>query len=266
MDLANSLTATLRGYKESVALLNSYLRHVDTAVTKLHVQHQRLAARFEAAKAGEADPNPPKANEEIWPMELTEHQVDLVIKVMKWSVGQSAAYPNITHRMSFVYLVALFDAFLSDAFSAVAKARPGILKSSKKQISYERVLEFGSIGALIEFIVTRELNELSYKSIGDQAEYYKDRFGVSLGDSGIAIAALVELRATRNLLVHNNGIVNQIFIELVPETTLNIGDAVKIDASYLEIAMKNLAIVAEFATRRLIDKHARPVAKPGDAA
>jgi len=182
--------------------------------------------------------------------------MDLLVEVMKFAQGHTSAYPNLTFRMSFVYLVALFDAFLADVFSKVVRIRPGILKSSKKQIFYDRLLEFGSFEALVEFIASRELNELSYKSIKDQPDYYRDRFGVAIEESGVTVSELIELRATRNLLVHNNGLVNHIYLEQVPSSMYKAGDDVQVDTNYFGQAVKSLDAVAEFITAKLIEKHA----------
>ncbi len=64
------------------------------------------------------------------------------------------------------------------------------------------------------------MTELSYKSIRDQADYYRERFGIAIEDSGIPFGDLVELRAIRNILIHNNGIINHIFLEQVKSLSI----------------------------------------------
>jgi len=78
----------------------------------------------------------------------------------------------------------------------------------------------------------REINELSYKSMADQSDYYKAKFNIDLADSGVELAALVEIRSRRNLLVHNNGIVNDMYMETVKYTTYNLGERVEITFDY----------------------------------
>jgi len=263
MGLSDTLTAILRNYRQSVVLLEGYLQHIGEAIKKVHEHNETIVKKFEAAKAGAPDPSPVNADEKTVRLELKPEDMDFLIDVMRSAKSSSSQYPDVTYRMSFVYLVALFDAFLSDVFSQVARARPNLLKSSKKQVSYDKLLEFGSFEALIEFIASRELNELSYKSMKDQADYYRDRFGVALDDSGVPVSELIELRSTRNLLVHNNGVVNQIYLELVPNSTYRAGDYVKLDASYFDQAVRSLKEVAAFITEKLIEKHAN---KPSAAA
>jgi hypothetical protein len=151
--------------------------------------------------------------------------------------------------------MALFDAYLSDIFETVVRNRPEILRS-KKQLTYEKALEFSSIEDLVNYLAKRELHELSYKSIKDQMDYYRDRFGLAISDCGVSIEALSELRARRNLFVHNNGIVNHIYLELVPTAAYAPGDPISVDSAYFENAVRNLGIVASFVTAALKEKYA----------
>lgn len=256
MELSDSLRAIHRGYAQSVGLLKSYLTHMSDAIKELQEKHHIIAEKFEATKSGKPDPSPHKPHEKTIQLTLKSEEIDTILAAMKFMQVRTSVYPNLMFRMSFVYLVALFDAFLADIFSAVVKTRPKMLKSSKKQISYERLFEFESYEALVEFLAGRELNELSYKSMKDQAEYYRDRFGVALDESGIAVVELVELRAARNLLVHNNGLVNEIYLEQVPETTYKYGDDIQVDEDYFQQAAEKLDTVVEFIATKLIEKHA----------
>ena len=258
MELSDSLNAIHRSYAQSVGLLKGYLRHMGDAIKTLQKQQEEIVAKLEAAKSGDPDLTRPSSGEKT--IKLNAEQLDALTKVMLDAEGNTAAYPNLTFRMSFVYLVALFDAFLADIFSEVVRARPTILKSSKKQISYDRLLEFETFEAMVEFIASRELNDLNYKSIKDQAEYYRDRFGVVIDDSSVSVSELVELRCTRNLLVHSNGIVNHIYLEQVSGSMYRSGDEVQVDAEYFGSAANSLGSVASFITAKLIEKHAgKPV-------
>ncbi|MBC9250506.1 hypothetical protein A9179_09500 [Pseudomonas alcaligenes] len=245
-----------RGFRTSVQLLMSYLQDMGDAIKKIQKQHEEIVGKLEAAKSGVPDPSPPNLGEKTIQLDLNDEQIKLLTDVMKSAQSQKSSYPNLTFRMSFVYLVATFDAFIADVFLEVARARPEILKTSKKQLPYDRLLEFQSLDELVSFIASRELNELGYKSIKDQSDYYQDRFGVALQDSGILLAELTELRAARNLLVHNNGLVNHIYLEQVSGSKYKAGDNVQVDSDYFNRAVKSFQAVASFVTAKLIEKHA----------
>jgi hypothetical protein len=256
MELSDSLNAILRSYTQSVRLLTGYLRHIRDAINDIQAQHAQIVAKLDAVASGDSDPSPPSPDEEAYQLDLNAKQLDAIIAIMQDAEGNTAVYPNLTYRMSFVYLVAIFDAFLSDIFTQVAQARPEILTSKNKQVSYAKILELGNFEAMVDFIASRELNELSYKSIGEQAKYYEDRFGVALCESGVSVDELVELRCARNLLVHNNGIVNHIYLEQVSGSGYKSGDEVKVDAEYFDHAVKTFGSIVTFVTAKLIEKHA----------
>jgi hypothetical protein len=167
-------------------------------------------------------------------------------------------FPAMVHRMAFIDLVAHFDAFLSDAFEAVMVAQPNTLKSKMKQIDYETLLSYSSIEELVRYLVKRELHEVGYKSIRDQAKYYKDRFGVDLAASGIGLEVLVEIQAIRNLFLHNDGIVNELYLKAVPGSKYKRGDAIEISTREWMETDTCLEALAEYVFKELCSKHAKP--------
>ncbi len=255
MELSDSLNAILRSYTKSVQLLTGYLRHIRDAINDIQARHAQIVAKLEAAASGDSDPSPPRPDEKAIQLDLNAKQLGAIITIMQDQEGNTAEYPNLTYRMSFVYLVAIFDAFLSDIFTEVAQARPKILTSTKKHVSYAKIFELGNFEAMVDFIASRELNELSYKSIKEQADYYEDRFGVALRESGVSVNELVELRCTRNILVHNNGIVNHIYLEQVSGSSYSSGDEVKVDAEYFDHAVESFKSIVTYVTAKLIEKH-----------
>lgn len=256
MNLRIVISGAHKIYSDSVAILSAYVRDIDGAIKKIQADRDTLVNKLVAVRAGEPYPIPNPPGEKLITLKLSDEQADLIIDAMKLAQSHAENYPNLAFRMSFVYLIALFDAFLTDIFEAVVKNRPEMLKS-KKQISYEKLLEFSSLESLVEYLAKRELNELSYKSLKDQADYYQDRFGISLGDSGVSLDVLVELRAARNLLVHNNGVVNHIYLEQVPHSSYSLGESIKVDSSYFVSAVKSLSKVVAHIVAKLTEKHAK---------
>ncbi len=49
--------------------------------------------------------------------------LDALIEAVRIRTESVAFYPELSFRMAFVYLVATFDAFLTDLFEAVAVSR-----------------------------------------------------------------------------------------------------------------------------------------------
>jgi len=164
------------------------------------------------------------------------------------------AYPDLLLRLCFIYAVALFDGFVSDVLQILLTSKPEAMRSSKKQLSYESILRILEKGDLISFMAEREINEFGYKAIQDQAQYCQDRFGINLEESGVAITRLSEIRAVRNLLVHSAGIVNSIYLDIVPSSVDKIGEGITLAIEEVQSASNDLFTAAKFLHRALIEK------------
>ena len=73
-------------------------------------------------------------------------------------------------------------------------------------------------------------------------------------NSGVSIEELTELRSTRNLLVHNNGVVNHIYLEQVAGAQYGLGERLSINAAYFEAADKKLRKVVQYLASELAAK------------
>jgi hypothetical protein len=98
------------------------------------------------------------------------------------------------------------------------------------------------------------MNEVSYSSIRDQARYYLDRFGIDLAQSGVTITELTDISATRNLLVHNNGVVNSLYLETVPHSTCKLGDTINLTIPDVEKVGRKLRVVSSFLHKVIVKK------------
>lgn len=255
MGIRESITQIHRTYFESVVRLTAYVNDMATAIDSLRGDREALLKKIVAFRGGEQDQAPQPLGATPEPIMLSAKDTDTIIEALELARSYAGTYPELTARMSFVYLVALFDAYLFDVFYEVILHRPEVLKSGK-QLSYEKALDFPSREALVEFLAKRELHELSYKSLREQVKYYEDRFGVSFEESGPSTDLLIHFRATRNLLVHNNGVVNHIYLEQLPSSRAKLGASVKVTFDYFSMAVGALGRVSDYLAATLIHKHA----------
>jgi hypothetical protein len=167
-------------------------------------------------------------------------------------------------NMAFVYLIAIFEAFGVDICSTVLIAKPEMLRAEKKTLSYEKILALGSIERLIRHMATRELYEVSYKSVEDQWEIYQKRFGIQAEESGVSLSLLADMTAQRNLLVHNNGVVNERYFEAVTTPTLQMGEHVEIDDSKLNSYAHALEELAKYTVGELKEEHCKSTTPKGE--
>lgn len=238
-------------FREAIHTLKGYLKESKELLEKRHTQKMKLAEKLSKIYQGEEVEPEPDATVEV---ELDEEEMSILVEEMNRQIHLSEQYPNMLLEMGFIYLVALFDAYLLDVFCAVLTHRPETLKSSKKQLSYDRIVDLQASSAIIPYLAQREMNEVGYKTIVEQAEYYESKFNIKIADSGVALDDLAEIRATRNLLVHNNGIVNPIYLESVHNSKYKPGERVVIDLDYWNSSYERLKQVSEFIRDAILNK------------
>lgn len=103
--------------------------------------------------------------------------------------------------------IAIFEPFFFDHLRIWRRYQPHSLQ--KHQLDSKEILKFDTIEEILDFVIDKELNELAYKAP-------KDWFDI-LGRHGIIIDVdrveqFAECKASRDLVIHNKGVVNKIYL------------------------------------------------------
>lgn len=143
--------------------------------------------------------------------------------------------------------------YVSSSLHAVFRKYPASAQA-KEKVDLTFVARFTSIDELLEAMLERRVHELSYRSLSDLDEYFQTTLKFSLFSADEQRKRAVRLVAERNLLIHNRGIVNRIFLERTNDSSLAIGDRIQYDA---EAAMSELEFLLDWVCDldiRLIEK------------
>lgn len=142
----------------------------------------------------------------------------------------------------FVFLVAQVEAYLNDIISLTLKFDNRRLKTRvqgiehTKNIDIEDVLDCDSKDDLINSIIKKELVSLFYASPAQQFEYMRRVLGVELADE--IKNNWIEFKATRDLIVHNSGIINDVYLRKCGSFGRGtLGKQISIDKKYFEHAI-----------------------------
>jgi hypothetical protein len=250
-NLSQTIQTIHYGFIQSMHTLRAYVKESKELLETSHKQKAELVQKLSRIHQGEEVPPEPDATIKI---ELDMDEISALVEAMNQYGRLSDKYPNMLLDMGFIYLVALFDAYLLDVFCAVLTDRPETLKSSKKQLSYDKIIDLQASSVLIPYLAQREMDEVGYKSIVEQAEYYESKFNIKIADSGVTLDDLTEIRAARNLLVHNNGIVNPIYLDVVRNSKYKSGERIATDLDYWNNCYEKLKQVAEFIRDAILSK------------
>lgn len=112
---------------------------------------------------------------------------------------------------SLVQMVTIVEAMLGDVIRAVIMRYPQKL-GTKRTVSLQAVLEASSIEEIHLRAVDILLHELSYKSPVEFAESAKGILPVNLLEECPAFHKYVEIKASRDIYIHNRGKANDIYL------------------------------------------------------
>ena len=110
---------------------------------------------------------------------------------------------------TFQHFVSLFEDFFFDLLRCWLAAYPDSL--SKKQVEMSAVLKASDKNAIILTVVEKELNDLKYQRLDQWFKYLKELTNLDFSMAS-EIQELAEIKASRDILVHNNGIVNATYV------------------------------------------------------
>lgn len=120
-----------------------------------------------------------------------------------------------------------FLIYLSELLALVLGCYPGVLDLSKVQVDLAFVLSQPDIQTVRTLYMEKKIREMSYWSLKDLASYLRDRFKFKLFDNEAERQSATNVIEERNLLVHNQGVVDRAFKERAPRHPANIGDRIK---------------------------------------
>lgn len=115
-----------------------------------------------------------------------------------------------------------FDHYLVSIMEMVFRREPRLLKS-KSTLTAEELLSYTSIDEVVERLIRRKVEELSYAGFAAILAYVRERMGARplIEEEPLRLAS--EAIAMRNIIVHNRGLVNQRFQEQTGRTDPRLG-------------------------------------------
>lgn len=151
-------------------------------------------------------------------------------------------------------LVSIYEGYLFDLMKEIYLKYPQKL-SSKKQIAISSILEAINKEELVYVVIARELNEIKYQSLDKWHTKLCDLFAVEQIDDNLT-KVMVEIKSTRDLIVHNDGIINEIYIEKTKEKARGeIGNKISCEGDYFKESWATVVGLMTDIKKLIIDKY-----------
>jgi hypothetical protein len=149
--------------------------------------------------------------------------------------------------------VAIFELFLFDLLRVLLLLHPARL--SNKNVDFATVLATPDRDAIIQAVVDRELNEVKYRRVRDWFVYLESAIHIGC-PAAEEIERLAELKASRDVLEHNAGVANAVYLSKAgSRARYQLGDRIEVPDAYLRegwLLLRKVAMdVAAAVTGRL---------------
>jgi hypothetical protein len=170
-----------------------------------------------------------------------------VMKFLRSSRKYTARQSKLLRQGALISLISYFESLEIDLLQFFYLAYPAALPSDGKLLSLADLREIGSIDEAEKLLITKEVDTLLRDTTEAQIEYFTKRPKVDLKCLNPYIDNLLEVIQRRNLFVHNNGIVNKIYLsklsnEYLKQNNIKDGDELEIDGEYLSKAIDTICV------------------------
>jgi len=112
-------------------------------------------------------------------------------------------------------LVSIFHKLLSDIIHIISELHPERLKLDDDLISFNDLKNVKKIDEAKDIILSRKIDSLLYEGIEDHFKFIEDSTGLKFDFLEEHMEGLKEIIQRRNIFVHNDGIVNNQYLEKV---------------------------------------------------
>ncbi|WP_375569596.1 hypothetical protein ABWH93_16660 [Seohaeicola saemankumensis] len=102
--------------------------------------------------------------------------------------------------------------YISNIIQDAMKRKPELVKSGE-QIRIEKIFDHANKKDLINYLIDRRINSLSYGGMKEIENFMKNTLGVSVFKDEQERVILNEFIEIRNINTHNRGVVNRVFID-----------------------------------------------------
>lgn len=118
-------------------------------------------------------------------------------------------------RSSLISLVSVVESFLSQLLHIFFQKNPSAVNAKEKQFTLEELSNFSSLDDARAYIVSWKIENLLRGSYEDWIDYFRSQVKIELSVAKKHHDRLVENFQRRNLFVHNDGVVNKIYLSKV---------------------------------------------------
>lgn len=157
----------------------------------------------------------------------------------------------LLYKSSLMNLIGIIEVFFSNFIHDYYENSPGAIPSKDKVFSFDDLSSFNTIQEARQYYTNSKVEGILHGSFSDWLEFLRNQLKLSMAYINEDLDLMIETFLRRNLVVHNDGLVNVTYILKAPKSLLGgvqIGEKLPIDWEYLskriDIFEKNCILMA----------------------
>lgn len=159
---------------------------------------------------------------------------------------KSSEQKDLLYVNSFINLLSSAEWFYSQILHFFYDQHPNAAGVKKKTLTLEELKSFGTVEDAEKYLIDSKIEGLLRSSFSEWIETLKTELKLSLGYLDDFDDELIEIYQRRNLLVHNGGIVNSIYLSKVSQSLIEnveTGNKLTVDENYLDNAIGKIHVL-----------------------
>ena len=149
--------------------------------------------------------------------------------------------------------VAIAENYMSEVLRLVLRAFPEKLKSQGKKVDLDLVLDSADIEGLVSTIIEHQIHSVFFAAPEKYFKYIETILSIKIAEP--SKEQYVEVKATRDLLVHNEGIINETYVRKAGRLARGkVGDTIPVDEMYFDPAIRTMKKLVNNICNRSIKK------------
>lgn len=156
---------------------------------------------------------------------------------------QLIAQPDILNESTLMMILVKYEEAIAGIYRFLVMKFPE-LYLSKKSISYSEFLNSGTdIEDIKKYFVDKEVEEFMRSALKDWYNTFSTKHKMNFSAIDNELVDFKEMYYRRNIFVHNQGVVNEVYVKNVENTKFKIGEKLKVDKDYIEKSFHKVLIV-----------------------
>ena len=152
-------------------------------------------------------------------------------------IGQASERVVLLYQNSLISLISAVERFLSQIIHTYYNAVPDAMSDKDKVFSFDDLRNFNTVEDARVYLIEKKVTDLMRGSFTDWISFFRTQTGLLMSYLDPYMDTLVETCERRNLLIHNAGIVNSIYlskVSLALRKGTKKGDTLHLTRKYLD--------------------------------